>query len=477
MKRIAVVAAIGLAGCQAVGPDYLKPAAIVPVAYKEVKGWKPATPRDGEPKGEWWRVFHDAELSRLEETVALSNQTVKADEANYRNGLAQIAQARAALWPSLNFDPSLTRSGPPAGNLLDAQIAGSWTIDIWGKVRREIEENGALAQIDAATLDNARLSAQSSLAAAYVQLREADSLHDLYVDTVKEYQRALDITKNQYDAGTTAKSDVITAQAQVLAAQAQAINTEVQRQQSEHAIAVLMGKPPSELTVSRRDLPDGAPHPPVSLPSTLLERRPDIAGAERTMKEENAAIGVAIAGYYPQLSLSGSFGYTGDPFIRQIAGANPVWSYAASLAQPLFDGGLTTAQVASARASYDQVVATYRQTVLTAFQQVEDNLVAIRTYDREIRVEAEAVKIAKQAVQIALNEYRAGTQAFTTVVTAETTELSDELNLIQTRASRLSASVALIVALGGGYDVVDMPRVAADAPPDAVPTPLAPPTP
>ena len=466
-----MLAAVALTGCQAVGPDYLKPAAIVPVTYKEVKGWKPATPRDGEPKGQWWRVFHDAELNRLEETVALSNQTVKADEANYRNGLAQIALVRAGLWPSINFDPTLTRSGPQAGNLLNAEATGSWTIDIWGKVRRQIEENGALAQIDAATLDNARLSAQSSLASAYVLLREADSLHSLYIDTVAEYQRSLEITKNQYAAGTTAKSDVITAQAQVLAAQAQLINTEVQRQQSEHAIAVLIGKPPSEVTVSRRGLPDAAPHPPVSLPSTLLERRPDIAAAERTMKEQNAAIGVAVAGYYPDFSLSGAFGYTGDPFIRQIAGANPVWSYGAALAQPLFNGGLTTAQVETAKASYDQSVATYRQTVLAAFQQVEDDLVAIRTYDREIKVEQEAVKIAKQAVQIALNEYRAGTQAFTAVVTAEATELSDELNLIQTRASRLSASVALIVALGGGWDNVDLPRVAIDAPPDATPTP------
>ena len=466
-----MLAAVALAGCQAVGPDYLKPAAIVPVTYKEVKGWKRATPRDGEPKGQWWRVFHDAELNRLEETVALSNETVKEYEASYRNGLALIAEARAGLLPSLNVNPSLTRAGPPVTDRLDAEITGSWTLDIWGKVRRQIELEGAAAQVDAATLDNARLSAQSSLAAAYVQLRAADSLHDLYVDTVAEYQRSLDITKNQYAAGTTAKSDVITAQAQVLSAQAQLINTDVQRHQSEHAIAVLMGKPPSEISVSHRDLPETAPHPPVGLPSTLLERRPDIAAAERTMKEQNAAIGVAVAGYYPDLTLTGSFGYVGDPFLKQIAGANPVWSYAATLAQPLFNGGLTTAQVEAAKATYDQNVATYRQSVLSAFQQVEDNLVAIRTYDREIKVQQEAVKIAKQAVAIALNEYRAGTQAFTAVVTAETTELSDELSLLQTRQSRLAACVALIVALGGGWDNVDLPRVAIDAPPDAAPTP------
>ena len=471
MRRLAVLATAALAGCQAVGPDYLKPAAIVPVAFKEAKGWKAANPRDDAPKGEWWRVFHDSELDRFESTVSLSNETLKADEANYRNALALIAEARAGLWPSINFDPALTRSGPPARNSLVAEVAGSWTIDVWGRVRRHIEQQGANAQVDYADLANARLSAQSSLALAYIQVREADSLHDLYVDTVKQYQRSVEIAQNQYNAGITAKSDVIAAQAQLLAAQAQEINTEVQRHQSEHAVAVLMGKPPSEITISHRDLADNAPHTPVGLPSSLLERRPDIAAAERLMKEQNAAIGVAVAGYYPDITLSGAFGYAGDPFIKQIAGANPMWSYGIALAQPLFNGGLTTAQVEAAKAAYDASVANYRQTVLTAFQQVEDNLAAIRIYDREIKVQVEAVKIARQAVQIALNEYRAGTQNFTTVVTAEATELSDELSLIQTRASRLSASVSLIVALGGGWDRVDLPRVALDAPPDAAPTP------
>ena len=471
MKRYGVLALAALGGCQAVGPDYLKPAAIVPVAYKEVKGWKAATPRDEAPKGEWWRVFHDAELDRYESTVSLSNQTLKADEANYRSAVALIAESRAGLWPSLNFDPTLTRTGPTASNNLNAEITGSWTLDVWGRVRRQIEQQGATAEASDADLENARLSAQASLAQAYIQVREADSLHDLYVDTVRQYQKSVDIAQNQYNAGTTAKSDVIAAQAQLLAAQAQEINTQVQRHQSEHAVAVLMGKPPSELSIAHRDLAEAAPHPPVGLPSTLLERRPDIAAAERTMKAQNAAIGVAVAGYYPDFTLSGSFGYNGDPFIKQIAGVNPMWSYGLALAQPLFNGGLTTAQVEAAKATHDQYVATYRQTVLTAFQQVEDNLAAIRIYDREIKVQAEAVKIATQAVQIALNEYKAGTQNFTTVVTAEATQLSDQLSLIQTRAARLEAAVSLIVALGGGWDAVDLPRLAQDGPPDAAPTP------
>ena len=480
--RARVLAVAGLAGslsgCIAVGPDYLKPAAIVPVQYKEIKGWKAASPRDAYPKGAWWRVFHDAELSRLEETVAVSNQTLKADEANYRNAVALIAEARAGLFPTLSFNPSLTRSGPPGGNLLDAQVSGAWTLDVWGKVRRQIEQQGAAAQVSAADLDNATLSAQSQLALAYVQLRYGDSLHDLLADTVKQYQRALDITQNQYNAGTTAKSDVITQQALLLSTQAQEINADVARKQNEHAIAVLMGKPPSELSVSHRDLTEVSPHPPVRLPSTLLERRPDIAAQERTMKEQNAAIGVAISAYYPDISLSGAFGYVGDPFIRQIAGANPVWSYGISVAQTLFNGGLTAAEVEAARATYDAAVANYRQTVLSAFQQVEDNLSAINTYDREIKVQVEAVRIARQAVQIALNEYRAGTQTFTTVVTAEVTLLQDQESLLQSRASRLSAAVSLIVALGGGWELEEFPKLASDAPPDATPPPGLPdPTP
>ena len=470
-RLLAVALMLTLGGCLAVGPDYLKPAAIVPIRYKEIKGWKAATPRDEAAKGAWWRAFHDSELDRLEATVAVSNQTLKADEANYRQALAFIAQARAGLFPTLNLDPTLTRSGPPGGNLLNSEITGAWTLDVWGRVRRLIEENGAGAQATAADLANATLAEQSTLALAYMQVRQADSLRDLFSDTVKQYQRALEITQNQYNAGTAAKSDVITAQALLLSAQAQEINVEVARKQAEHAVAVLMGKPPAEVSISHRDLAETAPHPPVRLPSTLLERRPDIAAAERTMKQQNAAIGVAVAGYYPDITLSGAFGYAGDPFIKQIAGANPVWSYGVSLAQPLFDAGLTAAQVEAAKAAYEASVATYRQTVLTAFQQVEDNLAAISTYDRELKVQKEAVRIARQAVQIALNEYRAGTQNFTTVVTAEATALQDEELLVATKASRLAAAVSLIVALGGGWDVEDLPRLASDAPPDAQPTP------
>lgn len=457
-RRWGTLAAVSLpmAGCAEVGPDYQRPAAIVPTAYKEIKGWKAATPRDSDLKGAWWTAFHDPELNRLEAQVAISNQTLKADEADYRAAVALIAEARASLFPTLNFNPSLTRSSPGA-DLLVAEASASWTLDLWGKLRRAVEQQGAAAEVSAAELANATLSAQAALALAYVQLREADSAQELYADTVKQYQRSLDIAQNQYNAGTSAKSDVITAQAQLLTAQAQQINTGIARTQNEHAIAVLIGKPPSSLSIGHGRLSDVAPNTPIRAPSTLLERRPDIAAAERAMAEQNAAIGVAIAGYYPSFTLSGSTGYSGNPFIKQIAGENPVWSFGFALAQPLLNGGLTDAQVGQAKAAYEASVATYRATVLSAFQQVEDQLAAGRIYGEEAKVQEEAVKSARQAVEIALNEYRAGTQNFTTVVTAEATALSDEQSLLNTRTSRLAAAINLVVALGGGWSETKLP--------------------
>ena len=444
-----------LSGCT-VGPDYIKPAAIVPAQYKEAKGWKLGTPRDDFAKGDWWKLFHDPLLNELEAQVSVSNQTLKADEANYREAQALIAEARAQLFPTLSFDPSITRSSPGV-TTLSAEASASWTNDLWGKVRRTIESQAAGAQASAADLANATLSMQSALATAYFELRETDSLHDLLDDTVAQYKRSLDITQNQYSAGTAARSDVITAQAQLLAAEAQEINTGVARGQDEHAIAILMGRPPAGLSIRHAKLADSVPGIPLRVPSTLLERRPDIAAAERTMQENNALIGVQIAGYYPDVTLSGLAGVVGNPFKGGFGATNPMWSYALSITQTLFNGGLTAAQVEAARDTYQSSVATYRQTVLTAFQQVEDQLVAIRVLAKEAGVQVEAVKAAEQAVQIAINEYRAGTQNFTTVVTAEATALADEEALLTTREQRVLAAVTLIVALGGGWDEAKLP--------------------
>ncbi len=467
----ALVLVGALSGCAPVGPDFVRPAAIVSPQFKEVAGWKIAAPRESEPKGDWWSVFHDPELSRLESAVEISNQTVKADEANYREALALINEARAGLFPTVNGNASAIRSSPGA-TTLTGEATGQWMLDIWGEVRREIEAQQAGAEGAAANLANALLAEQSALASAYFALRQADSLETLLARTVEDYKRSLEITQNQYNAGTAAKSDVITAQAQVLNAQAQLIAAGVTRAQSEHAIAVLMGRPPAGLSVPRGVLANSVPAIPARLPSSLLERRPDVAAAEETMRQANAEIGVAFAGYFPAVTLSGLFGYSGNPFTSELGPSNPVWSFGASLAQPLFNGGLTGAQVEASRETYKSDVAIYRQTVLTAIQQVEDNLAGIRILSREARVQAEDVRISRQATQIALNEYRAGTQAYTAVVTAEQQQLAVEEAQLSTQAQIQIDAVNLIVALGGGWSQSKLPDAATES---ALPPPPQPP--
>ena len=455
-----LIAALAVSGCAPVGPNFERPAAIVSPQFKEIKGWKIATPRANEPKGEWWSVFHDPELAQLMRVVVVSNQTIKADEANFRQGLALINEARAGLFPTINGTGAATRSSP-AQTTLTAEASGAWTLDIWGQIRREIESQQAGAETNAAILANATLAAQSALALAYVTLREADLLEDLLAGTIEDYKRSVTITQNQYNAGTAAKSDVITAQAQLLNAQAAFIAAGVSRAQSEHAIAVLMGRPPAGLSIPHGRLATRVPPVPVGLPSSLLERRPDVAAAEETMRQANAEIGVEFAGYFPAVSLSGLIGYSGNPFATQFGPSNPVWSFGSSLAQPLFNGGLTTAQVEAARQIYDADVATYRQTVLTAIQQVEDSLSGIRILSREVKVQEEDVRISRQATQITLNEYKAGTQAFTAVVTAETQQLSAEESLLTTQGQLQADAVDLIVALGGGWSQSMLPDVTA----------------
>jgi len=460
-RAVPLLVAWALSGCAPVGPNFERPAAIVSPQFKEIKGWKIATPRANEPKGEWWSVFHDPELDRLERIVAVSNQTVKSDEGNFREALALINEARAGLFPTVNGTGSAERSSPKL-TTLTAEASGIWTLDIWGQVRREIEAQQAFAQTSAANLANALLASQSELALAYVTLREADSLEALLTRTVTAYQHSLTITQNQYNAGTAAKSDVITAEAQVLNAQAQLIAAGLTRAQSEHAIAVLMGRPPAGLSIPHGALSTTLPSIPVGLPSSLLERRPDVAAAEETMRQANAQIGVEFAGYFPAVSLSGLIGYSGNPFaVSAIGPTNPVWSFGASLAQPLFNGGLTTAQVEAARQTYDADVATYRGTVLTAIQQVEDNLAGLRILSRQVKVEADDVRISRQATQIALNEYQAGTQAYTTVVTAQEQQLTVEEALLSTQGQLQADAVTLIVALGGGWSQSQLPDVVA----------------
>jgi NodT family efflux transporter outer membrane factor (OMF) lipoprotein len=464
---------IGLSAC-AVGPDYVKPPAPEPAKYKELKGWKVATPMDAEGRGPWWAAFKDAKLNSLESQVAISNQTVIAAEAAYRTALALVKEAQAGLFPTvaINYSGTGTHSGSRSSGfsgtgssgastlfISDLAANASWTLDIWGKVRRSIESNVAGAQLSAADLANATLSAQALLATAYFNLRSTDQLKDLLDKTATAYKRTLEITEHQYAAGTVSNADVATARAQLLTTQSSAINTGVARAQFEHAIAVLMGMPPAELTIAPTAFNNTLPSIPVSLPSTLLERRPDIAAAERAMQQENALIGVAIAAYYPDISLSGSFGFAGRGALA-ISAANEVWTLGIKAAQTAFDGGLISSTVEAARATYDQSVANYRETVLSAFEGVEDQLAALRILAQQAKVQDGAVKAAEEEVAVLLNQYAAGTVAFTAVVVGQAQLLGDQETAVSIRQNRFVAAVALIQALGGGWDVSRLPSSA-----------------
>jgi NodT family efflux transporter outer membrane factor (OMF) lipoprotein len=472
MRRLAALApALALAACT-VGPDFFRPEAPAPAAYKELAGWKIAAPAEALPKGAWWAVFHDPVLDRLERQVSVTNQTVRAQEAAYRQAVALVREAQSALFPTLTASPSVTRQSLSGGSSLsrfgasrvgkaitDYSLQGSaaWDIDVWGRIRRQVESQQAAAEVSAADLANATLAAQAQLATAYVNLRAADSLTQLLADTVAAYTQALRIAENQYNAGTASRSDVVVADAQLKTTQAQLVGVGVQRAQFEHAIAVLTGHAPAELTIPPGRLAHAVPVVPPGLPSALLERRPDIAAAERTMAQENALIGVAVAAYYPDISLSAAFGFAGDPLSKLFTVANRVWSLGAAATEPLLEGGLREATVEAARAGYDQSVASYRETVLTAFQQVEDELAALRILEQQAVAEDAAVAAARRAVDVTLNEYRAGTVAYTSVITEQTTLLGDQQAALAIQQNRLLAAVALIAALGGGWEAGDLP--------------------
>jgi NodT family efflux transporter outer membrane factor (OMF) lipoprotein len=459
-----------LANCT-VGPDYMRPAAPEPTHYKELKGWKRATPSDDIDRGPWWMVFKDKKLADLEPQVAISNQTVAASEAAYRQSVAVIKGAQAALFPTVTLNYNMTGSHAGAAALggsggISSTTAistlsanGTWDLDLWGRVRRTIESDVSAAQVSAADIANAKLSTQSLLATAYYNLRAADALQALLDRSVNAFRRTLAITQNQYTAGTVSKADVATALAQVLNTQSQAINVGIQRAQFEHAIAALIGRPPAELAIPASPLGYKLPDIPVNVPSALLERRPDIAAAERTMQQQNALIGAAIALYYPDVSLSGLFGFMGTGGLA-LSLANEIWSVGATAVQTAFDAGLRDAQVEAAMAAYQQSVANYRQVVLTAFQQVEDQLAAVRILARQQIVADGAVKAGQVELDTLLNQYRAGTVAFTAVVVAQATLLSDEQSALAVRQSRFLATVALIEALGGGWDAAELPNSA-----------------
>ncbi|HET6308500.1 MAG TPA: efflux transporter outer membrane subunit [Rhodopila sp.] len=473
------IVCLTMAGCT-VGPDYKRPEAASPPAFKELAGWKIAQPADAMQKGEWWSIYHDPELDRLIRMVNVSNQTVKEFEAQYRNAVALVAEARAGYFPTISLTPTVIHSGSGGGsavqtsagsqvisagsshapNNTEYNISGAvdWSPDIWGKIRRTVESNKAAAQVSAADLANAQLSAQATLATDYFDLRAEDALTDLLTETVAAYQKALDITQNQYKAGTTASIDYVTALAQLQSIQAELVGVGVQRQQFEHAIAMLTGHAPADITIAPAPLATAVPVIPPGLPSALLERRPDIAAAERTMQEENALIGVQIAAYYPDISLSVVGGFVGTPLSQLFRTSNEIWNMTATGTQTLFEGGLRTASVNAARATYDSAVATYRQTVLTAFQGVEDSLSSLRILELQHQAGTTAVASAQKAVDATLNQYKAGTVPYTSVITEQELLLSDQQTLLGVQQSRLVASVALVEALGGGWTTADLPQ-------------------
>jgi NodT family efflux transporter outer membrane factor (OMF) lipoprotein len=479
-RRFCVLAtALSATGCM-VGPDYHRPAAPIPVHYKELSGWVPAQPADMAPKGAWWTIYNDPELNQLEARVAISNQNVKAYAAQYAEAQAVVQEARAQLFPVLGATAGVTRSSAGGSGtsgitsttgttLLGSSTHGrtftdyslegtaSWDLDVWGRIRRQVQSDVAAAQVSAADLQNAELSAQGTLATDYVELRYQDSLGDLLRATVKAYTEALRITRDQVQAGTTSPADQAAAETQLASAQASLVNVAESRGQYEHAIAVLAGLTPADLSIPHTPLPAAVPVTPPGIPSTLLQRRPDIAAAERTMDEENALIGVQVAAYYPDISLSADFGWEGGPIGMLISAANRVWSVGANASETLFEGGERSAAVQAARAAYDASVATYRQTVLSALQQVEDELVALHVLQDQSKAEAYAVQTAQRSVSIALNEYEAGTQAYTTVITEQTALFTDQQAALSVQEQRLEASVALVQALGGGWAAGDLP--------------------
>jgi NodT family efflux transporter outer membrane factor (OMF) lipoprotein len=451
---------IALAASCAVGPDYRRPVFATASSYKEQTDWKPSEPNDVMSRGPWWDIFKDDELAALEATVEISNENVKAAAAAFDQARALVAQARAGFWPTLAASVGAERGAAGASQsrtTVSAGVSGNWTLDIWGQIRRTVESDRASAQASAAALAAATLSAQGELAIDYFALRAQDQLQRILDDIVVAEQQSLKITESRYQFGVAAKADVVTAQAQLLNSQAQQINAKIQRGILEHAIAVLIGQQPASFSLPTAALRGDVPTVPAGVPSTLLERRPDVAEAERKMAAANAQIGVAKTAYFPTLSLSGSDQYTNSTFSHLISVPNRVWSLGPQLAETLIDGGLRRAQVAQARAAYEANVAAYRQTVLAGFEQVEDEIVTLHVLEQQSVVEEAAVAAAREAEKLTLNQYKAGTVPYSSVITAQTTRLNSEETALSVFSNRLQASVTLIEALGGGWKEADLP--------------------
>jgi len=445
--------AVLLASC-AVGPSYERPQAETAAAYKEAGDWVVANPRDAAPKGKWWEVFDDPVLNGLMEQVSVSNQTLAAAEARYRQARSAVRSARAGLFPTVAASGGATRSRrgeSGSSTSYDVGLDARWELDLWGRVRRLVEASRAAQDASAADLENARLSLQSELAINYFQLRVTDVQRELLDDSVKAFRTSFDIAQNRYRAGVAAKVDVVQAESQVKSIEAQAIDLRATRAQLEHAVAVLIGKPPAAFTLEPVPFKVHIPDIPPGLPSTLLERRPDIAAAERRMAAANARIGVAQAAYFPALSLSGSGGFASGALSSLISAPSRVWSLGLGLAGTLIDFGARGAAVESARAAYDEAVANYRGAVLEALQEVEDDLAAVRWLAEEGKVQQDAARLARESVALTVNQYKSGTVGYLNVVQVQATQLNEERQTVALLGRRLASTVGLIRALGGSW--------------------------
>jgi len=454
-----------LSAC-AVGPDYQRPKTAEVAQYKEAKGWRQANPSDSLARGAWWELYGDQQLNGLIEKLNSSNQTVAQSEAQFRQAQALVRSARGAFYPSVDLSVGKTRSSQGTGSsssslsssasgirdTYNAQLGVSWEADIWGKLRRGLEANEASAQASFADLAAMRLSQQSELVQNYLQLRVIDQQKRLLEATVAAYEKSLQMTQNQYRAGISGRDAVAQAQTQLKTTQADLVDLIWQRAQFENAIAVLTGQAPAEFSIAETQNIPNLPQIPLSLPSQLLERRPDIASAERSVIAANANIGVAKAAYYPDLTLSMSGGYSSSTSKNLLTLPNRFWSVGPKLDLPIFDGGIRSAEVDRTEAVYDQTVAKYRQTVLDGFREVENYLVQLKVYEDEAAVRQEALDAARDSLRLTQNQYKAGLIAYIDVVVVQATALSNERTVLNILQNRLIASVQLIAALGGGWD-------------------------
>ena len=475
MRRVLLLSAF-LAGCT-VGPDYVRPSIEVPAAFKESKDWKAAEPRDAVARGPWWATFGDAELDALMPQLDVSSQTIAAAEAQVRVAAALADQSRAQWWPTVTGSVSRTHT---QSSVTTGSVAGigthratidtlgfdaSWEADLWGRIRRLVESGDASTQASAGDLASARLSAQAALAQNFLQVRALDSQRALLERTVADYEHSLELTRNRYAAGVVSRGDVALADAQLQATRTQVVDLGIQRAQLEHAIAVLLGRPASTFSIAPGTL--AATPPPVpdaGVPADLLERRPDVAAAERRVAAANAQIGVARAAYFPVATLGATFGYQSASSSTWLTQPAQFWSLGPALALTLLDGGRRSAVAAQATAAYDEAVANYRNTVLQAFSEVEDNLAALRILETEAAVQDQAVRAAQLSLEVAENQYKAGVIGYLQVVATQAATLQAETTSLQIRARRIAGTVQLVKALGGDW-TPPPPPAARDHPP------------